>query len=962
MSLEYWQNRLHQHFAARTAERSASGHPVFALEHALNAEEREALSTELRASLSVGAPSDAFWLPWIVYASEVGYTYDGEEYWQTFEEITPGWAACRSRPRDWLRDRFVRFQKTYHGLQPSGRWASWFSIIAWPIQHAILPRYLQYHLAKLLYDLRFDLTPNLLENPARLGEYLHEESTRSVKRLQEFAEEHALVGTIATALLLSGSSLTSISILPETLQRLTKDLEREQRAKDWLRGAQDQVRHISLRGIGPRPTSAPKEPASVPIISKNDVPEFEPKLLAVPEANDEWSIYLETPDFTALTTRFPRFRSILATNRCVVGTGRDRWQSPGWLLHGPNRIPLRAWPQPGEVLLRMEKGDAALDSLLRADFLLRPGPTWLFKIGTDGIGYEVRSLAVHAGQRYLIFKTGGALRVEKPAKVAVVHCTGITAAVIDLPAALEPATADYLDRLGLDVWQTVSVWPAGICAPAWDGEGWAEWLVNDPVCIGIASDKSIQSVHVNLDDGSQLHVDCFASTAPVFVALPPMRLGLHHLEVHVQNAWPNPAEQVGQLKFLIRAPRARLDGYRALFRVAMDPERASLDELWQGAVNIEVHGADKHSVTPRIEFAAGPGLPALAQKTLPPMRMPVSAAAWRTAFRDHCDGDPTLDNSFDEAKEGRLCFDAGELGVNTLRFEHERRPLRWHVQRISHGYTVRLVNEGADDATTVVEAYTFEHPDQATTAPSQKFVTPVAAPPPGGLLLACSHETRTGIITPPVGVLKGLAGLGLNPTVGQRHPAPNDIASLLQTYERWATSRVIHHPLSLSFRRRVLTALEAAVFDLLYQETNVLGSRDDVKWEEKLARLLRSIPEASIRTLLPTLRNEVLELPMTSRADCFARHVCPLLSLAWTHASTDQHYDRIWMAEFALRLASAPQTVGEWAKERLRIGLQFVLKHTTIIRIARYIILAGDGAIGAKPLSAGSLHDGWEWS
>ncbi len=177
-------------FAALAGQRAAEGRAVFALEHCLKDNEIQTLETEVRESLKVRSPSDAFWLPWVVYATEVGYKYDGEEYWQTFEQTTPGWTTCRAKPREWLRDRFVGFHKTYKGMSPSGRWASWFSIIAWPIQHAILPGYLQYHLAKLLYELRFDFTARLLSDPNSLGHYIHAESGRSVKRLQEFAEEH----------------------------------------------------------------------------------------------------------------------------------------------------------------------------------------------------------------------------------------------------------------------------------------------------------------------------------------------------------------------------------------------------------------------------------------------------------------------------------------------------------------------------------------------------------------------------------------------------------------------------------------------------------------------------------------------------------------------------------------------------------------------------------------------------
>ena len=55
---------------------------------------------------------------------------------------------------------------------PPGPWAEWFSIIAWPITHAILPRYLQWQFAKTLYDLRFQLANLETLSPNAVGELL----------------------------------------------------------------------------------------------------------------------------------------------------------------------------------------------------------------------------------------------------------------------------------------------------------------------------------------------------------------------------------------------------------------------------------------------------------------------------------------------------------------------------------------------------------------------------------------------------------------------------------------------------------------------------------------------------------------------------------------------------------------------------------------------------------------------
>src|ERR1700691_1731478 len=153
MSLEEWQKRLDGHFTRLARSRLASDLPIFALEHDLTAAEFREVSTLLRERLSLGLRLESHWLLWVVYATEMGYDYDGDEYWHSFEDRTPRWRDRGSRNQ--LCDWFTKFRATYHGVKPTGPWAEWFRFIAWPITHAILPKYLQLQFARALYNLRY---------------------------------------------------------------------------------------------------------------------------------------------------------------------------------------------------------------------------------------------------------------------------------------------------------------------------------------------------------------------------------------------------------------------------------------------------------------------------------------------------------------------------------------------------------------------------------------------------------------------------------------------------------------------------------------------------------------------------------------------------------------------------------------------------------------------------------------
>ena len=148
MSLAEWHDRLEVHFHKLHQERSKEvRRPLFALEHDLSEQELEQLKKDIRAYIRRYSPNK-HWLPWIVYAAELGYDYIGYEYWQSFEESTEGWIQYGDRY--YLRDNFKKFCKSFAGAQPTGIWARHFSIICFPITHAVLPKDFQRQLARVL--------------------------------------------------------------------------------------------------------------------------------------------------------------------------------------------------------------------------------------------------------------------------------------------------------------------------------------------------------------------------------------------------------------------------------------------------------------------------------------------------------------------------------------------------------------------------------------------------------------------------------------------------------------------------------------------------------------------------------------------------------------------------------------------------------------------------------------------
>ena len=244
-TLKDLQDNLLAHFRSLAAVRERSGFPIFALEHGMTPAELQrtkALLCERQKAKSASAP---FWLPWAVYASKAGYDYTGGKYWPPFEQHTPNW-QFHDRPK--LKHWFGKFQRSFNGVVPSGPWAEHFSIIAWPITHALLPRYLQRQFAKLLYDLRFRLASASLD-AGSIGRLLAAHASHASTRFQAFLEQEELTGQIVAALLRGESVDDDDLIHPPTLNRIVTDLERVRTSRGWLKETR-RVVSDRFRGIG----------------------------------------------------------------------------------------------------------------------------------------------------------------------------------------------------------------------------------------------------------------------------------------------------------------------------------------------------------------------------------------------------------------------------------------------------------------------------------------------------------------------------------------------------------------------------------------------------------------------------------------------------------------------------------------------------------------------------------------
>mgnify|MGYP005849101285 CR=1 FL=1 len=952
--LEQWQGRLERHFESLARTRADSGFPIFALEHGLGDAELEQISRVLRSRLKARLPLSPHWLLWVIYATERGYTYSGDEYWRSFEEQTPEWEF---HDRDRIKPWFRKFQTAYHGVVPSGPWAEHFRIIAWPITHAILPRYLQRQFARALYDLRFRLASLATLDPRTIGRLLAVNAHYASTRFQEFLQQEELAGRIVLAILGAEPSEGTELIYPPTLRRIVSDLEKVRSAREWLNETQrvvsDRFKGIG-RGSGP---PAERPPIGPPGRAGPDAARIavRPNLLLRHAGGGTWSVLLEVPSFRSVAALNADVQSFLQRTRCRLNGGNDM-KPTGWLLLGNRKGALRRWPDPARPLIQFERPHPAIDHLLESECRLSPGPIWLFRIRSDGTAHEITGRIVRPGRAYIVATAGEVPQAHDGMSPCKLECEGVRSFRLAIPPDVSADMTAWLQGLGLQVARTIRVWPAGLPGRGWDGEGSSEWLTTEAPCFGIVHDHPVDGYAIRLNNGPEAVIGTSDPGKPVFVRVPPLPAGTHSLVIKAHRhpsldaLAPSPPAE-GFVQLTVREPEPWTPGVAAHpgLIVTIDPHDPDLDTFWRNEVSLSVTGPEGYAVNLSVSLESADGREILSKQVGAPMDLPVTPEAWRRRFGQflRCEDHAW---SYREAASGTLAIEGKTLGRCALRFEHDAQPLRWVLRRDHGDIILRLVDDsGQDGSKPEVHFYSMERPLKAVPVAPETALSRITVAPPGGLFLA-KHGQHSDIVTISTGLTgEGLQGLSVRPAFGELPDGSVTPAGALRVLGLWHEARLSGFLAGVRHQQVIDGALLA-----------VFGSLCGPDWANGETRF-RSNP-ASPHAL------EFLKMAVDQRPSFAA-------VLLQDHSRMDGNAAQgaRWFAEvaarykvckdqklceFALRLASQPHRLPAACGADLDNLLGQIAKSPAILRGARLLaLLSASRNRNATP----SLLPGWKW-
>ena len=794
--LERFHTRLHEHYSDLSAARGALGEaaPVFALEHGLPGPDLTLLRTTVRAAIAQGFQTKhrKWWLPFIVYAAESGYGYNGKEYWQTFADQTPMWEHFGDRDR--IRAFFVKFADTYGGVVPRGAFADTFRIIAWPIANAVLPTSLHRDLARLLYEFQSGLTRDLLSNPEDLGRRLGARSGGYTEQFRIFCSSETLLGAVAAALL-SGEGDESPYLIPPILKRLVESLRAEQKSRQWLDSARRTASRVRARGFV-RPDASQVRPGQT-----KRLPAATDPCITLKRVDGTWHAHAALPDLSVLGVDNAALYDELRDRRARVDGAERPFLPRGWLLTPGLDLRLASWPSQGSAFVRLEDAPDEVNGLLAAWCLLTPGPNWLFRRRESGVAVEIKGKVVRPGVRYTLVVRGSVPSTRRNwMSDGAALIGGVRVLELALPAQITDPDVQTLRGLGLTVVSDVTIRPVGLVASAWDGEGGVEWLAGERGLLAVETQLAPAACFLSIG-GRQHRIDWRPGDRECFLVIDDLVVGTHELGITLLDDQAHPLVQE-TLIVTIREPQARPDAATPGegIRLLVSPARPSMSELFDGRAMLSIDGPS--GTDAELLVSLGSELGEVLTDVQRRITVPMSPEEWSKVGKGIRDDSRVLHN-YDAAESARVVVSRAGIGFASIKCDRGFQPLRWKVARAHNaGHVARLIDR-TDHASTKVELFTVEQPLVSVQCAPEKAI---AVPALGGLLRATAGDGQATTLLPtqPMQVLKAQR---IEPEISWTGRQPEHLVPVIEAAAAWAEADLPGDPFAARQQVHVLTAM-----------------------------------------------------------------------------------------------------------------------------------------------------------
>lgn len=940
MLLRDVQHSLSAHFTALREQRKEINSPVFALEHNLAPRDLEELKRLIHEHLIVSAPDESHWLPWVVYATEIGYDFEGHEYWQTFEEKTPKWKYREDRA--FIRRCFKKFVESYNGFRPSGVWANHFNIISYPITHAVLPKDFQYQLSRVLYQLRAYINPSLVRSPRLLGKKISDNSYYESKRFQQFAQNYDLVGLIAREILTVDELGSDNVILSTTFRRIIADLRNQDEAAYFV----DQTRFA----INDRSHTKPKRAV-----------QLRPKLVLRRAEPGSWDVLIEIPDLQLLSELSDEVEQFLVSAKPHISGsfGQARLARGRLVNYGTIVQTLELLPDNEAQIVKFRRElPSSLEDVFRKQLVFRLPKFSVFKVQSSGIANQKNSGTVNLSNEFLILS--GELVTDNPLlRPLKTSCKNAYVYSLQSEILTESKYQDALKELNLQIDADLDFVPISPHPLLWDEGASLEYLDGEAPSFAMKIAQPWKALRIQLEDFDVLEIDHQPDSEFTFFSLPALSAGLYNLSYSIKCDSHSDFERLGKISIYVRDRtfwRSGTTNQNALI-LLFDPPKPSFEQLLGGEVEVDILCRETSvSIAFRL-LSRKSSEPPLFIKNISAATLPTNPREVNEKINEILEDQRVLELS----ELTHLCqleFRSDELGSINVDFRREFNPLHWEIKYSgADGTFLNLSEESFGDEQTDIFRYPFENPNTAVKLNYEECFPDYAVPSSGGLFVAVTPRQEKGIIVlkeDKIKSYKSFSDIGKDDSFEPKFQSwactKESLANLIDLYSLWAISRTIGGVFSKKDIRKVLDGFLFAIVCLIddYQwvnwEQNYVQNPNNKQKKELIISGVsqKSLVRSGLRNL--SIQDQSPDQLVDALTTIFKLEITPERIVKGRNSAlikVIKQLDQEWFVEFALRLCSRPETVRHWSQteEKLEIGLTKMLSNPSLVRAARFIVL-----------------------
>jgi hypothetical protein len=388
-----------------------------------------------------------------------------------------------------------------------------------------------------------------------------------------------------------------------------------------------------------------------------------------------------------------------------------------------------------------------------------------------------------------------------------------------------------------------------------------------------------------------------------------------------------------------------------------------------------MYGPVGHQVQVTASFFGKNATDPIGRHTLPSLSLPIKPNSGR-AYLARLTHKPDLQSAFDFGQSCRIDLDAGELGTFSVTCEREFTPLRWVVRSNAGAYVLSLSDDSGASEPASVTRYEFAFPDRPIPIPYKEALEDYPIKTDGGLYVARGSVGQCSIIFPHeiTGTVRSFADMGrtiIEPTFRSQQLSIENLEEALAIFRIWTEARTTGSMMALLARQRVLRAHTAHMFGMI---GGSLWTKAEIAYQsnpssagavQKLGKAVTDL--ANIRQHLEHQYQTMKDASPEEHAGGLAEVLGRLIKRVPSTSSVGRYRvlskSSRWQAEFALRFASAPETLGYWTHDWFLAGLKGLIGNQLLARAARFVVLTTSNYLQSTDRNQqSSLYAGWEWT